>query len=167
MLRRAVGRCVAASLRRADTEWAKRAAALQHARPIMRLHLIRRVWAICAACGAEYDNDARAHTFLRVVRNGIPDDEAKPTPRRSDLFSLLRAFQPCFSPARDPSMSVALRRQRSHVRIVSGAPFCDVLRHCTMQRRFGSDTSLARTCEHRSVRYSRESANVVTDLVVL
>ena len=66
-----------ASLRRADTEWAKRAAALQHARSIMRLRLIRRVWAICTACGAEYDYDARAHTFLRVVRSGVPDDEGK------------------------------------------------------------------------------------------
>ena len=63
-----------ASLRRADTEWAKRAAALQHARSIMRLRLIRRVWAICAACGAEYDNDTRADTFLRV---GVPDVEGK------------------------------------------------------------------------------------------
>jgi hypothetical protein len=66
-----------ASLRRADTEWAKRAAALQHARPIMRLRLICRVWATCAACGAEYDYDARAHTFLRVVRSGVTDDEGK------------------------------------------------------------------------------------------
>jgi hypothetical protein len=65
-----------ASLRRADTEWAKRAA-LKHARPIMRLRLIRRVWATCAACGTEYDYDARAHTFLRVVRRGVPDDEGK------------------------------------------------------------------------------------------
>ena len=64
-----------ASLRRADTEWA--AAALQHARPIMRLRLICRVWATCAACGAEYDYDARAHTFLRVVRSGVTDDEGK------------------------------------------------------------------------------------------
>jgi hypothetical protein len=66
-----------ASLRRADAEWAKRAAALQHARLIMRLRLIRRVWAICAACGAEYDYDARTHTFLRVVRGGVPDDDGK------------------------------------------------------------------------------------------
>jgi hypothetical protein len=43
----------------------------------MRLRLIRRVWAICAACGAEYDYDAGAHTFLRVVRSGVPDDEDK------------------------------------------------------------------------------------------
>src|ERR1700675_3212593 len=58
-------------------KWAKRAAALQHARPIMRLRLICRVWATCAACGAEYDYDARAHTFLRVVRSGVPDDEGE------------------------------------------------------------------------------------------
>jgi hypothetical protein len=66
-----------ASLRRANTEWAKRAAALQHAWSIMRLRLIRRVWAICPACGAEYDYDTRADTFLRVVRSGVPDDEGK------------------------------------------------------------------------------------------
>jgi len=64
-----------ASLRRADTEWAKRAVALQYARPTMRLRLIRCVWAICAACGAEYDYDVRTHTLLRVVRSGVPDDE--------------------------------------------------------------------------------------------
>ena len=64
-----------ASLRRADTEWAKRAAALQQAGSMMRLRLIRRVWAICAACGAEYDYDVRTHTLLRVVRSGVPDDE--------------------------------------------------------------------------------------------
>jgi hypothetical protein len=66
-----------ASLRRADTEWAKRAAALQRAGSMMRLRLIRRVWAICAACGAEYDYDTRADTFLRVVRSGLPDDEGR------------------------------------------------------------------------------------------
>ena len=66
-----------ASLRGADTEWTRRAAALQHARPMMRLRLIRHVWAICAACGAEYDYDARVHTFHRVGRSGIPDDMAK------------------------------------------------------------------------------------------
>jgi hypothetical protein len=58
-----------ASLRRADTEWAKQAAALQHAGVIMRLRLIRRVWAICAACGAEYNYDARAHTFHHAARD--------------------------------------------------------------------------------------------------
>jgi hypothetical protein len=42
----------------------------------MRLRLIRRVWAICAACGAEYDYDARADTFLRAVRGGVPEGKA-------------------------------------------------------------------------------------------
>jgi RNase P subunit RPR2 len=66
-----------ASLRRADTEWAKRATALQHARSITRLRLVRHVWAICAACGVEYDYDTRADTFLRVVHSGVPDDQGK------------------------------------------------------------------------------------------
>jgi hypothetical protein len=55
-----------ASLRGADAEWKRRATALQHARLMMRLRLIRRVWAICAACGAEYDYDARTQTFHRA-----------------------------------------------------------------------------------------------------
>src|ERR1700741_4434169 len=56
-----------ASLRGADTEWTKRAAALQDAElTMMRLRLVRHVWAICAACGAEYDYDAGTHTFHRV-----------------------------------------------------------------------------------------------------
>ena len=66
-----------ASLRRADTEWTKHAAALQHARVLMRLRLIRHVWAICATCGAEYDYDTRAHTFHRVVPNGLSDAHGK------------------------------------------------------------------------------------------
>ncbi len=66
-----------ASLRRADTEWAKQAAALRHERLMMRLRLIRRVWATCAACGAEYGYDARAHTFHRFARSGPPDDQGK------------------------------------------------------------------------------------------
>ena len=66
-----------ASLGRADTEWAKRAAALQREGQIMRLRLIRRLWAICAACGAEYDYDFRARTFHRIARSGRPDDQGK------------------------------------------------------------------------------------------
>jgi hypothetical protein len=62
------------ALRRADTEWTKQAAALRQARLMMRLRLIRRVWATCAACGAEYGYDAHAHTFHRA-RSGPPDDQ--------------------------------------------------------------------------------------------
>ena len=68
-----------ASLRGADTEWTRRVAALRHTQLMMRLRLIRHVWAICAACGAEYDYDAGAHTFHRVGRSGIADDAAKVT----------------------------------------------------------------------------------------
>jgi hypothetical protein len=56
-----------ASLRRADTEWAKRAAALQDARPLMRLRMIRSLWAICAACGAEYGYDFGPCIFHRAA----------------------------------------------------------------------------------------------------
>ena len=66
-----------ASLRGADTEWTRRAAALQHARPMMRLRLIRHVWAVCATCSAEYDCDARARTFHRVGRSGLPGAQGK------------------------------------------------------------------------------------------
>jgi hypothetical protein len=68
-----------ASLRGADAEWKRRAAALQHGRLMMRLHLIRHVWAICAACGAEYDYDARARTFHRAS-----DVRPPPSPMRSE-----------------------------------------------------------------------------------
>jgi hypothetical protein len=63
----------AASLRRADIEWAKQTAALQHTGLMMRLRLIRHLWAICGACGAEYDYDARSHTFHRIARSSIRD----------------------------------------------------------------------------------------------
>jgi hypothetical protein len=68
-----------ASLRGADAEWTRRAAALQQdAQPMMmRLRLVRHVWAICAACGAEYDFNAGARTFHRVGGSGMPDDAAK------------------------------------------------------------------------------------------
>ena len=66
-----------ASLRRADTEWAKQAAALRRARLMMRLRLIRRLWAKCTACSAEYDYDACAQTFHRVAHSGLPDDQGK------------------------------------------------------------------------------------------
>lgn len=56
----------AVSLHRADTEWEKRVAALQSARPIMRFRMIRSLWAICAACGVEYDYDFRIRIFRRV-----------------------------------------------------------------------------------------------------
>lgn len=64
-----------ASLRGADTEWTRRVAALRHTQLMMRLRLIRHVWAICAACGAEYDYDAGAHTFHRA--DGRSDDATK------------------------------------------------------------------------------------------
>jgi hypothetical protein len=66
-----------ASRRRADTEWTKQAAALRNGPLMMRLRRVRRVWATWAACGAEYDYDARAHTFHRLARSGPPDDQGK------------------------------------------------------------------------------------------
>ena len=66
-----------ASLHRAETEWTKRVAALLDARPGMRLRMVRRLWAICAACGAEYDYDFRSRMFVRVARNNEPDDASR------------------------------------------------------------------------------------------
>jgi hypothetical protein len=66
-----------ASLRRADTEWTRRVSELQIARPLMRLRMIRSLWAICAACGAEYDYDFRSRIFGRVARSDGSDHPSK------------------------------------------------------------------------------------------
>jgi hypothetical protein len=63
-----------ASLRRADTERAKRLAALQDARPTMRFRMIRSLWAICAAFGTEYDYDFHSRIFHRVAGSDRPGD---------------------------------------------------------------------------------------------
>jgi hypothetical protein len=57
-----------AALRAADEEWKRRVEALQHGGLMMRLRLVRHLWAICAACGAEYDYDVRARTFHRAPK---------------------------------------------------------------------------------------------------
>ena len=62
-----------ASLHRADIEWTKQTAALHDTQLMMRFRLIRHLWAICCACGAEYDYDARSRTFHRIARSSIPD----------------------------------------------------------------------------------------------
>jgi hypothetical protein len=65
-----------ASLRRADTEWAKRVAALQGARPTMRFRMIRSLWAVCAVCGAEFNYDFRSRIFHCIAGSrepGVPD----------------------------------------------------------------------------------------------
>jgi hypothetical protein len=67
----------AASRQSADAEWAKRFAARQDAGSMMRLRMIRSLWAVCAACGAEYDYDFRSHIFSRVARSNEPDDPSK------------------------------------------------------------------------------------------
>ena len=66
-----------ASLHRADTEWAKRVAALLDAQPGMRLRMVRSLWAICAACGAEYDYDFRSRIFHRVAGDDEPGDQGR------------------------------------------------------------------------------------------
>jgi hypothetical protein len=68
-----------ASLHDADVEWAKRAAARLNAGPMTKLRMVRSLWAICTACGAEYDYDFRTHVFVRVARNNEPDDASKVT----------------------------------------------------------------------------------------
>ena len=59
----------AVSLRRADTEWARRVADLHSEQTIMRFRMIRSLWAVCAACGAEYDYDFRSRVFRRVCES--------------------------------------------------------------------------------------------------
>ena len=61
-----------ASLHRADSEWTKRVAARLDARPGMRLRMIRSLWAICAACGAEFDYDFRSRIFHCIAGSGEP-----------------------------------------------------------------------------------------------
>jgi hypothetical protein len=65
------------SLHRADTEWAKRVAALLNARPGTRLRMVRRLWAICTACDAEYDYDFRSRIFHYVAGSDEPGDQGK------------------------------------------------------------------------------------------
>jgi hypothetical protein len=66
-----------ASLRRADAEWTKRVAELQIGRPLMRLRMIRSLWAICAACGAGYDYDFHSRIFRRVAGSDEPGNRDK------------------------------------------------------------------------------------------
>jgi hypothetical protein len=100
----------AASLRCADPEWAKRVAALQSARSIMRFRMIRSLWAICAARGAEYDAeydyDFRIRIFRRVVRSDVPDDR--------DGVSGSPTASACLA-SRAPSKWIAWRRRQSRV----------------------------------------------------
>ena len=67
----------AASLHRADAEWTKRVAALRDARPTMRFRTVRSLWAICAACGAEYDYDFGSRIFRRVAGSDEPGNRDK------------------------------------------------------------------------------------------
>jgi hypothetical protein len=54
------------SLRRADMDWVAHVAALQRARPTIRFRLVRRLWAKCVTCDAEYNFDATLRTFARL-----------------------------------------------------------------------------------------------------
>jgi hypothetical protein len=53
-----------ASLQSADLVWGKRVAALHAARPDMRFRMVRKLWAICATCGTEYDYDFKSCVFV-------------------------------------------------------------------------------------------------------
>jgi hypothetical protein len=61
-----------ASLHRADAEWTKRVAELQAERPVMRFRMTRGLWAICCACGAEYNYDFHSRIFHCVTGSGEP-----------------------------------------------------------------------------------------------
>jgi hypothetical protein len=99
----------AASLHRADTEWTKRAAALQAARPLTMFRMVRSLWAICAACGAEYDYDFRTRIFGRVAgSDGPPDPDQVHTPSAiPDLDD--RVWLPAARPIKDFICDVSFR----------------------------------------------------------
>ena len=75
----------AASLHLADTEWTKRTAERLNARPGTRLRMIRRLWAICTACGAEYDYDFSGRVFHRVSDEPGHSDKAAASSEIPDL----------------------------------------------------------------------------------
>jgi hypothetical protein len=99
-----------ASLHRANTEWAKRVAALQRVRPTTRFRLVRHLWAICVACGTEYDYDARARIFHHAARSDVPDsDQGKvsASPAIPDLDD--RVWLPAARPITDFVCDVSFR----------------------------------------------------------
>jgi hypothetical protein len=67
----------AASQQSADAQWSKRVAARLHARPDIRIRMVRKLWAICSTCGAEYDYDFRNRIFHRVAGSDEPRDPDK------------------------------------------------------------------------------------------
>jgi hypothetical protein len=54
-----------ASLHRADAVWGEYVATLHRDQPGILFRLLRRLWAVCTVCGAEYDFDAARRAFLR------------------------------------------------------------------------------------------------------
>ena len=48
----------------ADATWTSRVAAMQAGRPHVMLRLVRRLHAVCPACGAEYEWDEASRSFL-------------------------------------------------------------------------------------------------------
>jgi hypothetical protein len=59
-----------AALQSAEVEWIRRVEALHAEQPTIRFRMIRSLWAICAACGAEYDYDFRRRIFHCVGGSG-------------------------------------------------------------------------------------------------
>jgi hypothetical protein len=99
----------AASLQRADAEWSKRAAARLHAWPDIRMRMVRKLWAICAACGAEYDYDFASRIYHRVAGSdepGRPDN----VPASSQMPNLdYRVWIPAARPIADFVCDVSFR----------------------------------------------------------
>lgn len=54
------------SLHRADAAWAAYVAKLHRDRPGIRFRLVRRLWAICVTCDAEYGYDTALRVFPRI-----------------------------------------------------------------------------------------------------
>ena len=58
----------AASLQRADAAWGQHVTALFRDQPGVRFRLMRRLKAMCAVCGAEYDFDTTLGAFFRLTQ---------------------------------------------------------------------------------------------------
>ena len=67
----ACARCGAAlgeaALARADAAWSEHVAKLHREHPHVMFRLVRRVWAVCVACGQEYGYDEKADAFVAQV----------------------------------------------------------------------------------------------------
>jgi len=134
-------------------------------------------------CARRVDNEAsfdpshlghmrrlRRRIRLRYPHPHFPSRRSQRSPRRSGQgqhvirviwFCCLECFSNALLSANDPRLSVALRRQRSHVRIVSGAPInsiacADCGQHAKIKTHHRLTKKIqALACDRRSSRMRR------------